>query len=54
MTQRWPEDPELQDLDLLDEVELLTALMARVNETTGQVSTEVVDDVLGVNLQPRG
>ena len=48
MTFLSPEVPELQDLDLLDEVELLTALISVANEHTGRLSTEVVDDVLGV------
>jgi hypothetical protein len=48
MTYLTPELPELQDLDLLAEVELLTALISAANEHTGRLSTEVVDDVLGV------
>jgi hypothetical protein len=53
MTSLSPEVPELQDLDLLAEVELLTALIATANQHTGRLSTEVVDDVLGVVPPPR-
>ena len=52
MSSLLPEVPELQDLDLLSEVELLTALISAANEHTGRLSTEVVDDVLGVVPPP--
>lgn len=53
MTERLPEGQELQDLDLLDEVELLTALITTANEHTGRLPIEVVDDALGVVPRPR-
>jgi hypothetical protein len=54
MTEREPEAEELQDLDLLDEVELLAALITTANQHAGRLSSQVVDDALGVRPSPPG
>ncbi|MET3962329.1 hypothetical protein ABIE44_002263 [Marmoricola sp. OAE513] len=43
-----PFDIELEDSDLLDEVELTTTLIAAANQSTGPLTAEEIDRLLGL------
>lgn len=46
-------DVPLEDLDLLAEVELVTALMAAANNSTHALTRSEIDRILGVTRIPR-
>ena len=43
-----PLDVELEDLDLLDEVEMTTSLIAAANQSVGPLRPEEIDQLLGL------
>jgi hypothetical protein len=43
-----PFDVELEDPELLDEVGLTTGLMVAANQSEGPLSTEEIDELLGL------
>ena len=44
----YPADPPLHDPDLLEEIELLTELIATATATYGRLSQQQIDEILGL------